>query len=95
MLTKEQIKFYSDNGYLLVEGLFSKKEAADYRRECHDLAARLGKTSNLDATWGSARSTVLVQMRDPQDPPTQKVHLWLGQGMMLRDIDPTAVYRGL
>jgi ectoine hydroxylase-related dioxygenase (phytanoyl-CoA dioxygenase family) len=254
MLSPDQLKFYHDNGYLLVEGLISKKEAAEYRRECHELAARLGKSSNLDATWGSARATVaaaqktqvlhahnvqfysaaftkllvddrftaaaadimgtpnvqlhhtkmfikppekgspfpmhqdfhyfphdkntmiaaiihfddaplekgcvrvipgshklgplphsseggwhlpadqypiekatpcparagdvlffsyltihgsglntsaearttvLVQMRDPTDPPTQKVHLSLGQGMMLRGIDPTAVYRGL
>lgn len=58
MLTKDQIKFYNDNGYLLVEGLISKQEAAEYRRECHELAARLSKTSNLDATWGSARAGV-------------------------------------
>jgi hypothetical protein len=43
----------------------------------------------------AARATVLVQLRDPSDPPTQKVHLSLGQGMMLRGIDPNGAYRGL
>ncbi len=38
----------------------------------------------------SARTTLLVQMRDPTDRPTQAVHLSRGQGLMLRGIDPTA-----
>jgi hypothetical protein len=29
-------------------------------------------------------------MRDPEDAPTEAVHLSRGQGMMLRGIDPTA-----
>jgi phytanoyl-CoA hydroxylase len=37
-----------------------------------------------------ARTTLLIQMRDPSDPPTQQVHLSPGQGMMLRGIDPLA-----
>ncbi|REF36443.1 phytanoyl-CoA dioxygenase family protein [Thermasporomyces composti] len=38
-----------------------------------------------------ARTTLLVQFRDPTDPPTKNVHTEsLGQGMMLRGIDPTA-----
>lgn len=37
-----------------------------------------------------ARTTVLVQMRDPADPPTVKTHESRGQGMMLRGIDPLA-----
>jgi ectoine hydroxylase-related dioxygenase (phytanoyl-CoA dioxygenase family) len=37
-----------------------------------------------------ARTTLLVQMRDPADPPTVKTHESRGQGMMLRGIDPTA-----
>lgn len=36
------------------------------------------------------RTTVLVQMRDPEDPPTVDTHRSRGQGMMLRGIDPTA-----
>ncbi|GCE25705.1 protein involved in biosynthesis of mitomycin antibiotics/polyketide fumonisin [Dictyobacter alpinus] len=35
-----------------------------------------------------ARTTVLIQMRDPQDPPTVDTHKSRGQGMMLRGIDP-------
>ena len=41
------------------------------------------------------RTTILVQMRDPEDPPTDLVHVSRGQGMMLRGIDPLAVPRGV
>jgi ectoine hydroxylase-related dioxygenase (phytanoyl-CoA dioxygenase family) len=58
MLTDQQLAFYGDNGYLLVEGLLTKEEAALYRQECHDLAARLSRYENMDATWGSAREGV-------------------------------------
>jgi phytanoyl-CoA hydroxylase len=37
-----------------------------------------------------ARSTLLVQMRDPEDSPTKHVHESRGQGMMLRGINPTS-----
>lgn len=40
-------------------------------------------------TSSEARTTLLVQMRDPEDAPTADVHLSRGQGMMLRGIDPT------
>lgn len=36
-----------------------------------------------------ARTTLLVQMRDPVDPPTIRTHESRGQGMMLRGIDPS------
>ncbi len=36
-----------------------------------------------------ARTTVLVQMRDPEDVPLARVHESWGQGMMLAGIDPT------
>jgi phytanoyl-CoA hydroxylase len=36
-----------------------------------------------------ARTTVLVQMRDPADPPSVSTHESRGQGMMLAGIDPT------
>ena len=42
-----------------------------------------------------ARTTVLVQMRDPTDPPTVETHVSRGQGMMLRGIDPLANARGV
>ena len=73
MLNAEQIKFWNDNGYLLVKGLFNPDEAAAYRKECHDLADRLQKVRNIDATWGSARSlsdeaqrTVILHCHDVQ-----------------------------
>jgi phytanoyl-CoA hydroxylase len=34
-----------------------------------------------------ARTTLLIQMRDPSDPPTLAVHQSRGQGMMLHGID--------
>jgi len=37
-----------------------------------------------------ARTTLLVQMRDPTDPPTVKTHESRGQGMMLRGIAPVS-----
>jgi phytanoyl-CoA hydroxylase len=42
-------------------------------------------------TSNEARTTLLIQMRDPADPPTQDVHLSRGQCQMLRGIDPLAV----
>jgi ectoine hydroxylase-related dioxygenase (phytanoyl-CoA dioxygenase family) len=41
-------------------------------------------------TSQEARTTLLVQMRDPTDHPTVLTHLSRGQGMMLRGIDPEA-----
>ena len=41
-------------------------------------------------TSSEARTTLLIQMRDPADPPTVKTHESRGQGMLLRGIDPTA-----
>lgn len=38
-----------------------------------------------------ARTTLLVQMRDPEDKPTMNTHQSRGQGMMLRGYDPTAL----
>ena len=38
-----------------------------------------------------ARTTWLVQMRDPADPPTVKTHQSRGQGMILRGIDPSGI----
>ena len=43
--------------------------------------------SNVNVS-NEERTTLLVQMRDPQDPPSKLVHLSRGQGMMLRGINP-------
>lgn len=40
-------------------------------------------------TSREARTTLLVQMRDPADQPLEAYHLSRGQGMILRGIDPT------
>ncbi|MDX2066480.1 MAG: hypothetical protein SFX74_12135, partial [Fimbriimonadaceae bacterium] len=39
-------------------------------------------------TSDEARTTLLVQMRDPSDWPTLKTHESRGQGMILRGINP-------
>jgi len=41
-----------------------------------------------------ARTTLLVQMRDPTDLPTRQVHQSRGQGMILRGIDSIALPKG-
>ena len=40
-------------------------------------------------TSSEPRTTLLIQMRDPMDPPTIRTHESRGQGMMLRGIDPS------
>lgn len=42
-------------------------------------------------TSDQARTTLLVQMRDPSDPPSNEEHRSRGQGMMLRGVDPLNV----
>ncbi|MGH2346060.1 MAG: phytanoyl-CoA dioxygenase family protein [Chloroflexota bacterium] len=57
MLTSEQRASYQENGYLLMEGLFSPTEAGVFRRECHALAERLSANASLESTWQSAKGT--------------------------------------
>jgi phytanoyl-CoA hydroxylase len=61
MLEQDQIKFYQDNGYILLKGVFSKQEAAAYRQAAHDLIARLQAKKNVDATWGSAKEVTMTK----------------------------------
>lgn len=42
-------------------------------------------------TSAEARTTLLVQFKDPTDPPLDDQHKSRGQGMMLRGIDPNPV----
>jgi ectoine hydroxylase-related dioxygenase (phytanoyl-CoA dioxygenase family) len=44
-------------------------------------------------TSQEARTTLLIQMRDPEDPPTIKTHESRGQGMILRGIDPLTLLK--
>lgn len=56
-LTSSQQQFYADNGYVLVKGVFTREEAAEFRREAHELIARLAPLQDYDATWASIRAT--------------------------------------
>jgi cell division septum initiation protein DivIVA len=58
MITQEQVVFYQEQGYLLVENLLTQREAQELRQECHALAQRLSVHADMDATWGSARKAV-------------------------------------
>lgn len=55
MPTPQQRSFYQENGYLLIEGLFTAEEAAEFRREAHALIERLSQHADINPTWGSAR----------------------------------------
>ena len=53
MLTNEQIKFYKDNGYLIVSGVFQPVEVEECIRETDGMFSRVEKSGkNLEATWG-------------------------------------------
>ncbi|HVU13466.1 MAG TPA: phytanoyl-CoA dioxygenase family protein [Phototrophicaceae bacterium] len=58
MLSRDQIDFYQENGYILLEGLFTPKEAAAYRQRGHDLIDGLAARKSVEATWDSARELV-------------------------------------
>jgi phytanoyl-CoA hydroxylase len=72
LLTNEQKKFYEENGYVVVQGLLTPEEAANYRQEAHDLAERLSAVRSINATWGSAnevapgKETKLLHCHDVQ-----------------------------
>ena len=61
MLTQDQLDFYQENGYLHVKGLFTREEADSFRQEAHALIERLQKTTNVDATWGSAKEVTATK----------------------------------
>ena len=72
MLTDDQKRFYTENGYVLVPGLLSPEEAAHYRAEAHGLSRRLSAIRDTNAAWGSAdavamgRKTQLLHCHDVQ-----------------------------
>jgi phytanoyl-CoA hydroxylase len=55
MLTQQQRSFYSEHGYLLVEGQFTAAEARAFRQEAHALIERLSQYTDINPTWGSAK----------------------------------------
>lgn len=59
MLSQEQVDFFRENGYLLVEGMFSAEEAAQFRQEAHALIERLQRHTSVDATWKSAQGVTM------------------------------------
>lgn len=61
MLNQDQVNFYRENGYLLVEGMFSKEEAARFRQEAHALIERLQRVGDVEATWKSAKGVTMTQ----------------------------------
>ncbi len=66
-LTDEQIARYGENGYLLLKGVLKPEEAAELRREAHELIERLSRHQAVDATWKSARM-------GQEDAPTKLLH---------------------
>lgn len=64
MLSREEMDFYRENGYVLVRGLLSRDEAAFYRDEAHALINRLVEANaQVEATWESARGLVATAER--------------------------------
>jgi phytanoyl-CoA hydroxylase len=70
-ITDADVRFYRENGYLLVKGLLDTGEAAALREECHGLLSRLNDTDDTDdPTWESAREaagTVATRLRHCHD----------------------------
>lgn len=56
-LTAEQKHFYHENGYVLCRGMLPPDEARALRQEAHDLANRLAKIRNINATWATVQHT--------------------------------------
>jgi phytanoyl-CoA hydroxylase len=54
-LSEEQVRQYVDDGYVVLRGVFSREEAAELRRESHELIERLQRRRSVEATWESAR----------------------------------------
>ena len=50
-VTREEQRFYEENGFLLAKGILPRDECAARRQELHDLAARLRTKKDINATW--------------------------------------------
>lgn len=51
MLSKEQLDFYSQNGYLLLDGVFTADEIEECSFEYDKLFKAKESQNNLEATW--------------------------------------------
>jgi phytanoyl-CoA hydroxylase len=61
MLTATELRSYKRNGYIVVKGLLSKREAAEMREEAHGVIDRLA--NQTDATWASGREAAGGMMK--------------------------------
>ncbi|MGI8867518.1 MAG: phytanoyl-CoA dioxygenase family protein [Mycobacteriales bacterium] len=61
MLTAQEVRTYNKNGYILVKGLLSKREAAEMRAEAHAVLER--KKAQPDPTWASGREAAGAMMQ--------------------------------
>jgi phytanoyl-CoA hydroxylase len=56
-LSADQVRFYQDNGYIILRGVFPRDEMARVRADMHTLADRLlDRRGPVNATWGSVRT---------------------------------------
>lgn len=51
MLSEEQLSFYSKNGYLLLDSVFTPEEIEECSLEYNKLFQAKQSHSNLEATW--------------------------------------------
>lgn len=51
MLSKEQLSFYSENGYLLLDGVFSPEEIEECSIAYDNLFRAKQNNSDLEAKW--------------------------------------------
>ena len=72
-LNPEQIDLYKENGYLLAEGVFTREEAAFFRRESHDLIARL-LAAQEPGTEGNIRNEGWASGAKITDLPRELLH---------------------
>ncbi len=50
MLTSEQLQFYKENGYIILDDLYSVSEIDECSSE-YDMLFELKRSSDLEATW--------------------------------------------
>ncbi len=91
------LRHLSQQDFHLPEDLYPVESAMPIEAEAGDVLYFNYLTihgSGINSS-SEARTTLLIQMRDPQDSPLQETHESRGQGMMLRGIDPNPKFRGV
>ncbi len=68
MLSKEQLSFYSQNGYLLLDSVFTPEDIEECSVEYNKLFQTKEKQNNLEATWkgdwsASTNESLKVRMK--------------------------------